>query len=633
MQIGKITNLIPKNINFGRRLTPDEETDYKKNALKPAFDYLGTKEVSMIMHGTCFPQAKRDIGVGTPYGKVAAQLIPFEMLHGFNSNQLGPVGELSSGYEISPYKSSIATKNPLFIDFDKLDSKEYGYILSKENDINPVMNRNHNDGKNYAYSDFDKAFDSTDKLLKTAYNTFRDKLSYNQECENPGLFKLKKDYDEFKQKNNEKLENAALFNVLKRLNGTDDFTQWNYTDKNLKTEKRDEHAESRLEYLHNTYGYDMEVYKFGQFLVNRQMQENADFRKDLGFKYISDMLVGVSSADEWANQDVFLKGYKMGCPYGGENNGMQRWDVPVVDPKKLFNPDGSLGKSGKYLKEKLEDALTNFDNVRIDHALGLVDPFIYSRDGKRKGNVSTMPDIDPNKNFEKVLNKIVLPTLEERGLDKNSPVWEDLVTITPVFQKIYYDENHLPGITQLEYERAENHLGSKNWSLVGSHDSNPAHQMIKRDWTRNSEAWNPMYLAGVLNAINPYNREQYCNKISHDDKERVKAKFAEMFMMSDKVQISFADFFGIDKTYNLGGVPKSTNWKLRLNKDYEDSYYKNLSSDNPTAINMPEVLKMALQGKAEMAIAKGAPADKVWSDTSKTLYTLNKYAEILKEKE
>ena len=630
MQVRRISNYLSQNINFKRRLTPEEEIDYKKNALKPAYDYLGTKDVAMIMHGTCYPQGERDIGVGTPYGKVAAQLIPFELLHGFSSNQLGPVGELNSSNDFSPYKSSVYTKNYLFIDFDKLATKEYGSLLSKDSDIDPVMNKNKDDGKNYAYSDFTKAFDNCDNLLKKAYKNYEDKLSQSIKEEAPELYRLKEEKEAFDAKNKEDLDSAALFYVLKKLNGTENFNNWNETDKNLKT-NNNEASKERIKYLKDTYGEDMEVYKFGQFLVNKQMKENADIRKDAGFKYISDMLVGFSASDEWAHQDLFLKDFRMGCPYGGENNGMQRWDIPVLDPKKLFNKDGSLGEGGKYLKAKIEDALTNFDNVRIDHALGLIDPFVYSKDEKIKGNVSTMPEIDPDKNFEKVLNKIVLPVLEEHGIDKNSPVWEDLVTKTPVFERIYYQENNLPGITQLEYERAENHLGSKNWSLVGSHDSIPAQQMIKRDWTKNSYAWDPMYLAGVLNASS--DSSGYCDKIIHDDKERVKAKFAEMFMMGDKVQISFADFFGLDKTYNHSGTRNPDNWKLRLNKDYEDSYYKNLSSDNPTAINMPEVLKIALQGKAEMDIAKGKPADKVWSETAKTLYTLDKYANILKEKE
>ena len=105
-------------------------------------------------------------------------------------------------------------------------------------------------------------------------------------------------------------------------------------------------------------------------------------------------------------------------------------------------------------------------------------------------------------------------------------------------------------------------------------------------------------------------------------------------MLGDKVQISFADFFGIDKTYNEGGHDENPdNWKLRLNKDYEDAYYKNLSSEHPTAINMPEVLKLAVQGKADMEIAKGAKPQKVWDEAGKILFVLDKYAKILKEKE
>ena len=141
-----------------------------------------------------------------------------------------------------------------------------------------------------------------------------------------------------------------------------------------------------------------------------------------------------------------------------------------------------------------------------------------------------------------------------------------------------------------------------------------------------------MYLAGILNAS--HDSSKYCEKIANDDDERVKAKFAELFMLGDKVQISFADFFGIDKTYNQGGHDENPdNWKLRLNQDYEDTYYKNLSSDHPTAINMPEVLKLAVQGKADMEIANGAKPQKVWDEAGKILFTLDKYAQILKEKE
>lgn len=630
MQINKINNFSWAGVNFGRRLTPEEEKDYRDNAIKPALKYLNTKEVAMILHGTSYPVSVYDVGVGSPYGKVAAQLMPFELLHGFNSNQLGPIGELSSVQEYSPYKSSVGTKNYLFIDFDKLTTKEYGNILNESWDIENVLGKSRVNGKNYAYSDFPDAFANSDYLLKTAYHTYKQKLASKSYYEVPELRKLNQEHLQFEQEHKPDLDNAALFHVLKNHYGTDDFSKWSETDQNLCAKNKSPEVIERLKHLNRIYGNDMDVYKFGQFILDKQIKENTDLRAKAGFKYISDMLVGFSPADEWAHQDLFLKDYRMGCPYGGPGGGIQKWNVPVLDPKKLFNSDGSIGPAGIYLKSKLDDALTNFDNVRIDHVLGLVDPYIYSKDGYRQGNINNMPDIDPDKNYQRVLNKIILPTLEEHGIDKNTPVWEDLVTETPVFTRIYYEDNKIPGITPLEYKKGEYFRNSKNWALVGSHDSDPALKMIKKDWVRANEAWDPRYLAGILNAA--HDSSEYCRKIAADDNERVKAKFAELFMMGEKVQISFADFFGINKTYNEGGHDENPdNWKLRLNMDYEDAYYKNLSSEHPTAINMPEVLKLAVQGRAEMKIAHGQNPEKVWAETEKMLFALDKYANILKE--
>jgi len=119
--------------------------------------------------------------------------------------------------------------------------------------------------------------------------------------------------------------------------------------------------------------------------------------------------------------------------------------------------------------------------------------------------------------------------------------------------------------------------------------------------------------------------------------ERIKAKFAELFLTCKKVQISFADFFGIDKTYNMAGTENSQNWKLRLNSDYEDDYYRNLASNNPTAINMPEILKIAVQAKSDRNNLDFARENQ--TDISKEnnpevqelINNLEKYEQILKE--
>ena len=656
MFVNKILPISYNKVSFSRKLTKSEEIDYKQNAITPALKYLGTEEVAMIIHGTCFPENKTyDLGVGSPYGNVAANFIPFKKLHGFNSDQLGPTGVIRSAQAYSPYKSTISTRNYLFIDFEELKKDEYANILS-DKDIKSIFNETVSKDENYAYSDFSEAFANAKYCLKLAHKNYKNKLNEQKNSSkntNVYLIALKKEFDEFKELKGNLVRKDALFDILSDINGTNDFNKWSEQDKNLLNDikHRDEKAIKRYNKIIERSKDDFEAYIFGQFLIDKQIKANTKLRQDLGYKYISDFLVGFANSDHWANQELFLKDYKMGCPYGGKGNGPQTWNIPVLNPKKLFNEDGSIGPAGLYLKKKLNDALENFDNVRIDHALGLVDPYIYDErtvekfDGKvnmykfKGNNISQIPDLDPQGNYKRILPEIILPTLEEHGLTKDSPVWEDLVCETQIFNQIYHNQHQLPGITQLEYTRGEYSRHPENWGLVGSHDSAPATEMIKKDWIKNSDSWNVFYLAGLLNS-NPKRsdeRNAYCEKIANNDMERIKAKFAELFLTCKKVQISFADFFGIDKTYNMAGTENSQNWKLRLNSDYEDDYYRNLASNNPTAINMPEILKIAVQAKSDRNNLDFARENQ--TDISKEnnpevqelINNLEKYEQILKE--
>lgn len=643
MLVSKISNSNRTTFLFGRKLRKDEEQDYRENALQPAFDYLGTEEVAMIVHGTSYPEKAQDLGVGSPYGKAAAKFIPFEILHGFNSNQLGPIGLIRDAQHISPYKSTVSTRNYLFTDLNDLTTDKYANVLS-QSDIDSMIDYTDDNGKDYAYSDFPEAFSNYKYLMKIANKNFKQKLANND----PMAQKLNEEFVQFKKEKGVDIYQDALFDVLTNEYKTMDFNKWSELDKNLIQELKNQNPKAidRYKKITTRSKDDFETYIFGQFILDKQIKENTKLRKDLNFKYISDLLVGFSKSDEWSHQDLFLKNWRMGCPNGGEY-GPQLWNIPVLDPKKLFNDDGSLGDAGLYMKKKLDASLDNFENVRIDHALGLIDPYIYDKNSVngndfshfRANNISYMPDIDPDGSYKKVLNKIILPTLAEHGIDKDYPVWEDLCTDTQTFNEIYHEKNHLPGITQLEYMRAENSQDDGDWGLVGSHDSDPATKMIKKDWVKDHDAWNIFYLAGFLNS-NPKRakyRDSFCKQIAENDSDRIKAKFAELFLTCKKIQISFADFFGIDKTYNEGGKENDTNWKLRLNKDYEDSYYKNLSSERPTALNMPEILKIAVQAKADMNALKEAqrtgkePQENNSPEVENILNNLDKYEKILKE--
>ena len=159
---------------------------------------------------------------------------------------------------------------------------------------------------------------------------------------------------------------------------------------------------------------------------------------------------------------------------------------------------------------------------------------------------------------------------------------------------------------------------------------------------KKNSAWNTDYLAGFLNADPKHikEKEEFKRKIDQNPIEHTKAKFVELFRTAKNIQISFADFFGIDKVYNYGGQYNKSNWKLRLNNNFEDTYHKNLESQNPTALNMPEIIAMAVRAKIDMLVAKSNDKNPQEADilrnnleqqTKSMLNELDKYTKILKE--
>ncbi len=659
---------IDNRICFGRRPKPSEEAGLRYT-INRAYYEMGTKDRVVITHGSCFPALNQDTYIGSPYGKAAQEYINFLMLYGFNGNQLGPGGELSmdeNGIIPSPYNSSAFSKNRLFIDLEALTTEKYGNILSQDTFF-AITRSPENTDKNYVHTNFREAEKVYDYALEEAYDNF---ASGNT----PQIAKLKNEYIKFLAPNNERLTDEGVFKVLAKKYGTDNFEEWdNPVDKDLirLKQKGNHEAIERFSQILTKNKKDIQVYKFSQFIATKQIKENKKWRDNIGFKYISDLLVGCSKMDHWRCRDAFIDGYQLGAPEGSKKN-PQVWNIPVLNPRQLFTKDG-LGPAGQFLKDKIDYALEFCENLRIDHVMGLIEPFvieneslIFDNEKNLINHPATTPvqgkyisqmrangkALDDYKNYSceyvhgngkttyhsNIMNKIVLPTLKEHGIDPDDAIWEDLCSQPEAFRKVFYDDLKLPGITQTEYTKAQEGP-ENNWYLVGSHDSIPAYKMIKRDWTRRNDAWNPMYLAGYLNmdSTRASERDDFCEKISSDDKELIKAKFAEL-MTKDKFEISFADLLGITETvYNLGGTKNNTNWKERIPAQYIDQYYENLSSENPTAINIPEVLKIALQAKIDMEIAKSDRPNQVRFEIHERykplLDSLQKYADILKEPE
>lgn len=339
-----------------------------KKTIKKALKALGKKNLAFIMHNGSFPAAaNQNTGFGSINSEAGKEFI--EYASGlFDAIQLGPAGK-TKGCDSSPYTGTIFSDNPLFIDLKQLTTKAWNKILS-EDTYNQIVNENPNkDTNKTAYS---YIYKKQNEALQEAWNNFK---------ANP-VKKLEKEFKQFKSENSFWLDKDSLYEALSIEHGNDYWPLWNSeTDKNLfnpeSIEQRMEFAK-RIEEIEKKYSDEIEMYKFIQFIISKQNEETRKFAKENDIKMIADRQVAFSDRDTWAYQSLFLKGWCLGCPPDYFSKDGQAWGFPVMDPERLYNSDGSLDEGGQLLKNLYKKMFReNPGGVRIDHIVGLIDPWVY----------------------------------------------------------------------------------------------------------------------------------------------------------------------------------------------------------------------------------------------------------------
>lgn len=87
-----------------------------------------------------------------------------------------------------------------------------------------------------------------------------------------------------------------------------------------------------------------------------------------------------------------------------------------------------MGEAGEFLYDKYERAFEeNKGGVRIDHIVGLMDPYVYSENGGREGRLYSelYRGVNGDK-CDRILRKIVLPAANKAGLNASNIIAEDL---------------------------------------------------------------------------------------------------------------------------------------------------------------------------------------------------------------
>ena len=350
-------------------------------------------------------------------------------------------------------------------------------------------------------------------------------------------------------------------------------------------------------------------------------------------KMIADRQVAFSDRDTWAYQSLFLKGWCLGCPPDYFSKDGQAWGFPVMNPDKMYNEDGSLGEGGLLMKNLFKKMFKdNPGGVRIDHIVGLIDPWVYKAGKKpmceegagrlysspehpelKKYAIATEADLDwtleadkekrvkqlSDKQIElygRLIEKIVIGAAKECGLDKDAIVCEDLGTLTNPVDAVM-KKYGLQGMRLTQFvlpEKPEHPYRCKNitenvWNMVGTHDNNPI-EMWAESMINTHEGY--LHAKNLVEDLfaDEENKDDIIVRLTQDKEYLKFVKLVEIFASkAQNVQIFFTDFFQINETYNTPGTSGDQNWSLRLPNNYKDL----------NAIDLHAILKQAILSRGE----------------------------------
>ena len=599
-----------------------KSTDNKaKKIMAKALKVLGKKNLAFIMHNGSFPSAQdQNTGFGTINSDGGKEFL--EYISGiFDAIQLGPAGKTKS-CDSSPYTGTIFSGNPLFINLKELTQKAWGNILSETTYFEIVSNNPNKDTNKTAYSYVYKKYN---EALREAWNNFKAKP----------IKKLEKEFEVFKCDNDFWLDKDSLYEALSVEHGNDYWPLWeSETDKNLFNPQSNEEKiqfADRIKEIESKYSDEIELYKFIQFVISKQNEETRDFAKKLDIKMIADRQVAFSDRDTWAYQSLFLKGWCLGCPPDYFSKDGQAWGFPVMDPDRMYNADGSLDEGGLLLKNLYKKMFKeNPGGVRIDHIVGLIDPWVYKAGKKPKIEqgagrlysspehpelskyaIPTLADLDEEvpadkekrvktltkeqvKKYARLIEKIVIAAAKEEGLNKDAIVCEDLGTLTnPV--ALVMEQFGLQGMKLTQFVEADEpddpyrccNIGKKCWAMVGTHDNEPIKMWADQNIHTHGGYLHAKNLVDDLFA-EAENKDDIIVKLTNDAEFLAQTKLVELFAsQAENIQIFFTDYFNVYDVYNRPGTSGDANWSLRLPDNYKEL----------KPINLANILKLAIEAR------------------------------------
>lgn len=282
---------------------------------------------------------------------------------------------------LCPYSSDGRfSRNKFIVNLNKLTEKDYGHLLKTSElpeDISTptftfeMLNKQKNPR-------FEIAFNRFEKLPETA--------------------PIKKDYQFFLKDNDDLwLEDYANYSALSKIFGKDWVNNW---DRRLQTAPEDAKKEGistkekilqvlpkiKPDFSPEEYNHNVELYKFEQFLYDKQFNEMKKELDEHNIRLILDLPIGVgaASADTWSKKNIFLldKNFKPTKVSGAPPE--EAYPYTQVWGHALYNYDSP--DFWDYQEASVRQILKSSD-LRLDHFVGYINraelPFEWkTKDGR-----------------------------------------------------------------------------------------------------------------------------------------------------------------------------------------------------------------------------------------------------------
>lgn len=380
-------------------------------------------------------------GVGT-LGKAAREFVDFLKMAGQTCWQVLPIGP--TGYGDSPYQpfSSFAG-NPYLIDLDE---------LCEEGLLEPEEYQKISWGENPASVDYGLLYRQRYPILERAVERL--------ERQYP------KELDEFCDKEEEWLDDYALFMALKESFRGDPWSRW--------PEALRRRQETAMRRARESLAGEIRFWKGVQFLFFRQWDRLKELTGEAGISIIGDIPIYVAedSADVWANPEQFqmdeeLRPTKVaGCPPDGFSATGQLWGNPLFDWERM-RADGY-----RWWIRRISFQFRFYDVLRIDHFRGFESYYAIPYGDKDASGGSW--EQGPGLEFFRTL---------EAAIGKREIIAEDLGFITPQVHQMLKSTG-FPGMKLLQFGFDRRDGGGRVYqphnyptncvAYVGTHDNDTA---------------------------------------------------------------------------------------------------------------------------------------------------------------